>query len=88
MRDVYERKLNYTEAKRHFIYVQSAAWELFPPSGEPFTLRVGGRKFEVQLDKEDRIWSNDFRDYIDLARNNVVVLKKDKDGSFVLSLKG
>jgi len=87
MKNVYERKLSYTEAKRHFIYVQSATWESFPPSGEPFTLRVGERKFEVKLDKLNRIWSADFRDYIDLTRNNVVVFKKDKDGSFVLSLK-
>jgi len=87
MKNVYERKLNHTEGKRHFIYVAAVAWEMFPKSGKPFTLNIGEKKYKAKLDGQNRIWTSDFRDFIDLSIGNTVVLKKNSDNSFSLSLK-
>jgi len=57
---VYEKKLSATEAKRRFVYIDKAHRDLFPPSGVPFKIILGGEELEVTVDKTGRIWCATF----------------------------
>lgn len=84
----YEKRLTATEAKRHYVYIESdAASKIFPPMGKPFKLRIGKEEFEVKMDDHFRILAAVFRDHIDFTEGNVFVFKKASDGSFTLNVK-
>jgi len=77
-----------SEATRHFVYVEAdEICEFFPCRREPFEIRIGDKKFDVDIDEENRIWAASFKDYIEFKKGNVLVLKKNRDGSFILSLE-
>lgn len=86
MKEIYKRRLIPTEARRHFIYIEAdQICEFFPCRREPFKIRIGDREFDVEIDNENRIWAASFREYIEFKEGNVLVLKKNRDGSFALS---
>lgn len=85
---VYKRELSPTEARRHFVYVDGKHREIFPHPGERFNVVVGSQKIEVAIDKQWRIWAAMFWDKLPhFEGGNVVVLSKQRNGSFTVSIE-
>lgn len=88
MEKIYEKRLSPTEAKRHYVYIESdAASKIFPPMGKSFKLRIGKEEFEAKMDNHFRILAAVFKDHIDFTEGNVFVFKRASDGSFTLDVK-
>lgn len=88
IKEIYKRRMTVSEATRHFIYIEAGEiWKFFPCRKERFKVRIGGRKFDVEIDDGNRMWAASFRDYIEFKKGNVLVFKKNRDDSFTLSLE-
>lgn len=86
MEKIYKKRLTSSEAKRHYIYLESdAITKIFPPIGKPFKLKIGKEEFKVKIGDYFKINATEFKDYIDFREGNVLVFKKAPDGSFTLN---
>ena len=83
MKEIYKRKLRYSEARRHYIRVSKKYRDMFPPAGEPFTLLIGDQKIDVEIGSLDRIWASLFWDkFLHFRWGDTIVFSKNSDGSF------
>lgn len=76
------------EAKRHYIYIKAEHRGMFPPVGEKFEVIVENDKSEVSVDTEDRIWASLFWDHLSIfEKGQVVIMTKNRDGSFTVTME-
>lgn len=74
----YKRNLSKTEAKRHFVYVDSENRDFFPHPLQNFIVTIGGEKREVSIDKNGRILASIFWELLPSFHEGdlVIFLKK------------
>ena len=80
----YIRKINLTEAKRFFIKIDAEHFPMFPGIKEEFTLVVKKKKFEVNIDRQRRLWAFKFRSLVDFSHDSIFEITKDEENIFYL----
>ena len=89
MKEIYRRKLCYSESRCHYIKVSKKYRDMFPPTGEPFTLFIDDQKIDVEIGSLNRIWASLFWGKLPHFRGgDTIVFSKNPDGSFNVSIKG
>lgn len=87
---VFEKRLSPTEKSRHWITVPAADRESFPPSNEPFQVRIGCETVEVHIDSNNRMlglgWSAFDKLDLDNPSAHAVVEKTSTEG-YILKKK-
>jgi hypothetical protein len=84
----YKRNLSKTEAKRHFVYVDSENRDFFPNPCQNFIVKVSGDKREVSIDKKGRILASIFWELLPSFREgDLIIFSKESDRVFTVTME-